>query len=215
MSKPTEEEVFSKVVAEITSQSFSDHRTIVAVAGPPAVGKSTFAKKLVDTLNASRPGTAALLAMDGFHLDNSVLHELNIFERKGAPDSFDFYGFKSVLERMRDRTIEHYVPTFDRTRDIAIGASGVVASSAKIVVVEGNYLLLDKDPWRQLSKVFDYKIFIEASVTELKRRLVFRWMDNGYDAKGAQERASVNDIPNAELISTCRLASDVTWQQDA
>lgn len=207
---PHQKNILSGVSAVMAALPDSEERLIVAVAGPPAVGKSTLAEALVETLNQDISGQAALLPMDGFHLDNLILKENGTLSRKGSPGTFDFEGFKSLLLRVRDPSKDHYAPTFDRSRDIAVAGSAIVRKEARIVVVDGNYLLLDEAPWNGLSSCFDHRVLVEAPLSELKRRLIQRWLDNGYEEEGATARAELNDIPNAQLVLERRGAVDQT-----
>ena len=203
-------QLVENVSSVIDALPTSDKRLIVAVAGPPAVGKSTFAELLVDTLNQNCPETAALVPMDGFHLDNKILESHKTLDRKGSPETFDFDGFQSLLVRMLDQSRDLYLPTFDRSRDNAISASAIVNKDVRIVVVEGNYLLLNLTPWNTLAKCFDHSVFLDAPVGDLRRRLIQRWLDNGLDKKAAIVRAEFNDIPNALLVLEQRVRPDQT-----
>ncbi|HSF93012.1 MAG TPA: hypothetical protein VLA51_12530, partial [Paracoccaceae bacterium] len=117
----------------------SGKRRLVALAGPPASGKSTLAETLCEKLNAAGCKTQ-VVPMDGFHLDNSILIERGLLPRKGAPETFDAEGFASLIARIKN-TSEVFYPTFDRTRDIAVAGTGFVPKDCDTVVVEGNYLL--------------------------------------------------------------------------
>lgn len=177
-------------------------RRIIAIAAPPGAGKSTLAKALVRRLNAGGP-VAALVPMDGFHLDNAVLEDRGLLTRKGAPETFDAAGFRGVLERIRrDDGAEVAIPRFDPRRDIAIAGAAVVVPEHRIVVCEGNYLLLKAAPWDALAALWDLTVWVEVPDTELKRRLVQRWLDHGMDPDAAEARAEGNDMRNARLIRT-------------
>ena len=178
-------------------------RSLVAVAGPPAAGKSTFSVELASVLNAHGPAEAVVVPMDGFHLDNMQLDRLGLMPRKGAANTFDFDGFRSLLERIRatrDRPI--YFPIFDRAADQAVAGAGVVLPSTRIAVVEGNYLLLDEHPWSGLAPLFDVEIYLDVSLDCLERRLIRRWLDHGHDHEAAARRAHSNDFPNARHVAS-------------
>ncbi|MEJ6690271.1 MAG: hypothetical protein QNL02_14100 [Paracoccaceae bacterium] len=208
---PHQKSIMNGVSAVMAVLPPSKERLIIAVAGPPAAGKSTLAEALVETLNQDISWQASLLQMDGFHLDNLILKKNGTLSRKGSPDTFDFEGFMSLLLRVRDQSKDHYAPTFDRSRDIAVAGSAIVRKEARIVVVDGNYLLLDKAPWNELSSCFDLRVLVEAPLSELRRRLIQRWLDNGYDEEGATARAELNDIPNAKLVLERRGAVDLNF----
>ena len=78
-------------------------RVIVAIAGPPASGKTTLAEELARRLNAQKCLTA-VVPQDGFHLDNAVLEEHGELARKGAPHTFDGSGFVHMVRRLKERT---------------------------------------------------------------------------------------------------------------
>jgi pantothenate kinase len=88
------------VLAAIRRRGVSE-RTIVAIAGAPGSGKSTIAARIVDELNSSQRGSAAVVGMDGFHYDDLVLDERGLRARKGAPETFDVAGLEHLLSRLR------------------------------------------------------------------------------------------------------------------
>jgi fructokinase len=183
-------------------------RVLVAIAGPPASGKSTLAADLVARLSGEGL-TAALVPMDGFHLDNAVLDARGLLHRKGAPETFDAAGFCHLIGRLRDR-VEAVVPRFDRALDLAIAGAEVVGADCDVVVVEGNYLLFAEAPWDTLAPMWDVRIFLEVPERELRPRLVRRWLDHGLTESEAAARAEANDLANARRIMAARLGADLT-----
>ena len=179
-------------------------RRLVAVAGPPGGGKSTLAAALV----ARMPG-AALVEMDGFHLDNPLLEARGLGARKGAPETFDADGFVAAIRRIRAGR-EVILPRFDRARDLAVAGARVVPARARIVVVEGNYLLLRRAPWEELRRFFDLTVSVDPGLAELRARLVRRWLDHGLPEAEAVARAEGNDLANAAVIRAESAAADVT-----
>ena len=119
-------------------------RIVVGIAGPPAAGKSTLAASIASALcGAHGARTAMAVGMDGFHLANSELSRLGYAARKGAPETFDVYGFIAMLRRLRaheDPVV--YAPVYSRTVHESINAAIPIASDIRVVIVEGNYLLL-------------------------------------------------------------------------
>jgi fructokinase len=179
----------------------------VAVAGPPGAGKSTLAAVLVDRLNRDGP-VAALVPMDGFHLDNAILDARGLRARKGAPETFDALGVLRMVERL-GRDAEVVIPGFDRARDIAIAGAAVVGAECRIAVVEGNYLLLDEAPWRDLRPLWDLSVMLSPPVEVLRARLIDRWLTHGHDPAAAEARAMGNDIPNALRVIGGSLPADI------
>jgi pantothenate kinase len=184
-------------------------RVIVAIAGPPGSGKSTFAARMVEGLNANEPGSASLLAMDGFHFDDIILDERGLRPRKGAPQTFDVGGLEHLLGRLRQNTEEEVaVPVFDRAIEIARAGAAIIPRSVKYVVVEGNYLLLDQEPWTRLAPSFDVTIFLDVSDEMLRRRLEKRWLELGYDEERLRAKLDGNDLPNVALVKSRSRAAD-------
>ena len=201
------EEYARKVAESIAGLPRRGKRQLIAVAGGPASGKSTLARALVDLLNASAE-PAALLAMDGFHLDNAILDARGLRQRKGAPETFDLAGFRSLLMRLQEED-SLFGPSFDRTRDVSVGSSVYFGPEIGTVVVEGNYLLLDRPGWRDLSELWDFSVFVELEMEELRQRLMERWRGHGHSEADARARVEGNDLPNAETVRTERLPADM------
>jgi fructokinase len=151
---------------------------------------------------------AALVPMDGFHLDNAVLDARGLRSRKGAPETFDALGVLRMIERL-GQDAEVVIPGFDRARDIAIAGAAVVEPGHRIAVVEGNYLLLDDEPWRRLRPLWDLSVLLSPPVDVLRRRLIDRWLEHGHDPAAAEARALGNDIPNAMLVVEGSLPADL------
>ncbi|MGB1010442.1 MAG: phosphoribulokinase [Thiolinea sp.] len=176
-------------------------RYIVAVAGAPASGKSTLAEQLEQVINQQQGEAISMVVpMDGFHLDNHTLDEMNLRHRKGAPETFDSKGFVNLIQQLKTASDTVAIPLFDREQDAVIPKARNVDPRHKILLVEGNYLLLDIAPWLELAGLFDDKIFLNPGLEVLEQRLIQRWLDHGYDTAGARERALSNDIPNARFV---------------
>lgn len=190
-------------------------RFLCAIAGPPGAGKSMLAEALVEALIRARGAQAvALLPMDGFHLDNRILEASGLLAQKGAPETFDAAGFALALRRLRSGDEDVVHPVFDRDRDIAIAGAGLIRRKTRIVVIEGNYLLLDRPPWCALRPVFDFSMFLRPSDQELERRLTQRWRDQGFAPDRAAARARENDMPNARRVVSESAEADLTLSVD-
>lgn len=176
-------------------------RRLVAIAGAPGSGKSTLAERLVEDLNIAAPATAAVLPMDGYHYDDGLLIARGLRARKGAPDTFDVAGFGHMLARLkRNDEAEVAVPVFDRDLEISRGSARMIPQAVRVLVVEGNYLLLDRAPWSALRAHFDITVMIQVPEATLRERLTARW--SGYALPPAEIAAKVdgNDLPNGRLI---------------
>ncbi|NNL18606.1 MAG: sugar transporter [Boseongicola sp.] len=186
-------------------------RNLIAVVGPPASGKTTLAAVLHKTLN-DRGVRTGLVAMDGFHLDNSILDARALRARKGAPETFDLAGFSSLLQRLGTEG-EVIAPTFDRALDASIGSSSVVSPEMTTVIVEGNYLLLNEPGWRDLSAYWSLSVMLSVSAAELEMRLLDRWRQFGFADDEAMAKARGNDLPNALRVQENSLEADMKFSQ--
>ena len=183
-------------------------RVLVALAGAPGSGKSTLAAETLRRLRDQRV-RAEVVPMDGFHLDNAVLEARGLRARKGAPETFDAAGFLHLVLRLAEGH-EVVAPLFDRTRDIAIAGAQVVPADTQVVIVEGNYLLFDEDPWRVLTDFWDVTVRLQVPLPELRHRLIQRWLDHRLPRTAAINRAEQNDIPNAERFIARALPAQLT-----
>ncbi|MCH4564036.1 nucleoside triphosphate hydrolase [Halomonas sp. EGI 63088] len=191
-------------------------RTVIGIAGPPGSGKSTLAEEVVERLNAplGSGSRAVLLPMDGFHLDNEVLAARGLLARKGAPETFEAAGLVRLVRRVRDGGANIRYPLFDRTLDRCLTDAGLLKAETPIVVVEGNYLLLDAPPWDGLAGLFDATVFLAPSIETLEERLIERWLSFGFSPEEAAEKARGNDLKNARLVLEHSRAADLLLTQE-
>jgi pantothenate kinase len=181
-------------------------RVVVGIAGSPGAGKTTLALRLVEALGPD----AVHLPMDGFHLANDTLDRLGRHDRKGALDTFDGWGFLALLRRVHAET-DHtvYVPSFRREVDEPVAAEVAVEPSHAVVVVEGNYLLVDEGPWAQVRDALDDAWFCATPDDERERRLVDRHTRHGRTVEAATAWATEVDGRNAVLIESTRDRADL------
>lgn len=182
-------------------------RVLVAVAGAPGSGKSTLAAALAQRLPAS-----ALVPMDGFHLDDRLLSARGLLPRKGAVETFDAEGFATLIDRLSSAEHDVIYPIFDRDREIAIAGAGVVEPQHRIVIVEGNYLLLDARPWNQIH--YDLTIRLDVPMDELTRRLTGRWQKLGKADEAVQAHLQ-NDLANAQVVIDQSSDADIVVEAGA
>ena len=192
----------------IIKRSKGRKRYIVAIAGPPGAGKSTFADALLLLLK-EKSIQAKIISMDGFHLDNLVLAERNLLERKGAPATFDAAGFIHLMNRLTSFENNVIIPVFDRNKDLSIAGSSIISTEDKVLIVEGNYLLIEEEPWAKLKKSWDHTIFINPGIDILEHRLLNRWLRHGLDLQDAKLRTLRNDLPNARYVLEKSSDSDI------
>ena len=197
MSREISKEEAKAIVIE---RAIASVRTIIGVVGKPGGGKSTLSKYLLKEMD---PTLVSVVPMDGFHLSNKVLKELGRSDRKGAQDTFDVKGFTNLIERIKlDSADPIYYPIFDRSIEESIAAQGVVYPSTRVVIVEGNYLMHDRDGWEGISPLLDQSWYAFLDEDIRISRLISRHIAFGKDPESAKAWAKGSDQVNAELIET-------------
>ena len=185
----------AQLAVTIRAKAQAQGRFLTALAGPPGAGKSTLAAELVAALGKG----AKAVPMDGFHYDDAVLIARGARARKGAPDTFDVAGFRHLLMRLRSED-EVAIPLFDRDLEISRSGADIVGPHDRILIVEGNYLLLNESPWPDLAPLFDLTIWIDVPEAELDRRLMARWAHYGKTPDQARAWIDGNDMPNIRRV---------------
>ncbi len=199
----------TKLANLIREKSDGVLRFMVGIAGAPASGKSTLAANLRNTLIAQGE-TAIVVPMDGFHFDDTVLNARGHRPRKGAPFTFDVGGFEVLLKRIKAREVDIAIPVFDRSMELSRAAADIVSDEAKFILVEGNYLLLQQNPWARLKPLFDFSVFLSVPIAELEQRLIQRWLDHGFDMAYAQNWIASNDLLNIKTVIAQSTKADLT-----
>lgn len=189
------------LVAELRLQAAGGRRVLLGIAGEPGSGKSTLAAEL-----AARGGPAwAAVPLDGFHLADVELRRQGLLDRKGAPETFDAWGYAALLGRLGSRPHHPvYAPGFERQLEQPLAGAVVIAPSVRVVVTEGNYLLLDRPEWRAASSHLDEVWFVEADVGVRRDRLVRRHVASGKSPSEAAAWVRRVDGPNASLVRSSR-----------
>ncbi|XP_059433670.1 putative uridine kinase C227.14 [Corylus avellana] len=198
---------------------------IVGLAGPPGSGKSTLASEVARRVNklwlqkassldsqVKPPDIATVLPMDGFHLYRSQLDKMENPEeahaRRGAPWTFDPALLLSRLRILRNQG-SVYVPSFDHGVGDPVEDDIFVSFQHKVIIVEGNYILLEDGVWKEISSVFDEKWFIEVDIDTSMQRVLNRHISTGKPPNVAKWRINYNDRPNAELINKSKKNADL------
>ena len=187
-------------------------RLVVGLVGAPGSGKSTIASELETRLKEADL-FAGLVAMDGFHLSDAVLDELDRHDRKGAPDTFDIDGYLAILDRVRtDGARQVLVPVYRRDLHEPVAAGSIVAGPG-VVVTEGNYLALETRGWGAVRERIDLLIHIDVPEEVLMPRLISRHEKFGKSALDAGHWVRTVDLPNARLIATSVHRCDEVWRE--
>lgn len=189
-----------------------DTRVIIGLVGKPGAGKSTLSSYLIKKLPKD---TTALVPMDGYHLSNAQLAWLGRRDRKGAPDTFDSYGYAELLQRIRENHNQDiYFPIFHREIEESIAAEGVIHSDTSLVLTEGNYLLLGDAGWNRVAPTLTECWFVDVDDDRRMARLVARHIKFGKSSEEAHAWAHGTDQHNADLIETTKMKADVIVHLD-
>lgn len=187
------------LAARVAALSPVGQRVLVGIAGPPGAGKSTVAAMLVAELPH-----AVLVPMDGFHLTDAELVARGLRDRKGAPETFDSAGYATMLRRLRDGEVLS-APDFDRVTDEPVPAAIPVTASARVIVSEGNYLLL----WPEVRALFDEVWWVSVDDDVRRRRLLERHLRFGRSRDDAEAWMATVDDPNARLVAPGASSADL------
>jgi pantothenate kinase len=175
----------------------SGRRVLIGIAGAPGAGKTTLAEALVAGLGGFPH--AVHVPMDGFHLADVELARLGRSTRKGAPDTFDPDGYAALLARIAaGETV--WAPAFERTLEQPIAQSIPVVADTRVVVSEGNYLLLPDPSWRRVRALFDEVWFCGVDDRLRRERLIARHVQFGKTPDAARDWVLSSDESNASLV---------------
>ncbi|CAL9283306.1 hypothetical protein SUDANB180_06901 [Streptomyces sp. enrichment culture] len=207
---------FDDLLARARALPRDGRRALLGIAGSPGAGKTTLAERLVDALNGDGPRWAARVPMDGFHLADAELDRLGRRDRKGAPDTFDAGGYAALLRRLREESGEVvYAPGFERVLEQPLAGAIPVPPEARLVVTEGNYLLLTEGSWARVRPCLDEVWFCEIDEAERIRRLVARHEEFGKEHAAAVAWVRGPDQRNADLVASTRERADLVVPPDA
>lgn len=203
MSEPLPEPLRRAVAARLARGG----RSLLGIVGPPGAGKSTLAERVAAAFQADM----VVVPMDGFHLANAELDRLGRRDRKGAPDTFDAAGFVALLRRLREPTAGEivYAPRFERAVEEPIAGAIPVPAATPLVVVEGNYLLLD-GPWGPVRGLLDTCCYVRTPPAQRHAWLLARHMAFGRSREEALAWIAHTDEPNAALIEHSADRADFT-----
>ncbi|WP_330455679.1 nucleoside/nucleotide kinase family protein [Streptomyces sp. NBC_00820] len=185
-------------------------RTLLGIVGEPGAGKSTLAAQLWERLEADRPGLAVPVSMDGFHLAQKVIDARGQSAVKGTIDTFDADGFLALLRRTRTETGNSvWWPEFTRELEDPVAGSIEVSPRHRLVIVDGNFLLSDRDPWHRVKGELDETWFLDAEPRARRERLARRYMRYGFTPEAAYAKAGGVDEDTSALIRSTVSRADL------
>ena len=182
------------------------NRYFIALSGPPASGKSTISEKLLKDLTL-KGHNSSILQMDGFHYDDQILKQKSLLLKKGAPETFDVMGFLNFLFRLQNEN-EVAIPIFDRSLELSRSSAVIISKEIRVVIVEGNYILLKTHPWRELHKFFNSTIMINTKHEILEKRLIERWRSFNIPEEEIKQKVFENDLPNGVNVYKNSILAD-------
>ncbi|KAH6655779.1 phosphoribulokinase/uridine kinase [Truncatella angustata] len=199
-------------------------RLLVALAGVPGSGKSTVSGALMRALmQRGIHSGVVVVPMDGFHYTKAALSAFDdpalAFRKRGAPFTFDAFGLIQLIKTLKTLPVTGKegpescvaVPSFDHAVQDPIPNDIQVSSRNRIVIIEGNYTLLDLEPWNEIARLVDEKWFVNVPEEIARARLVERHLAAGIETSKASAaiRAADNDIPNGDLIRAHLVEPDI------
>lgn len=211
MARSAEDLTFDALVRRARDLVKGGRRAILGIAGAPAAGKTTLAEELVAAIAAQGPaGWVAHVPMDGFHLADVELERLGNRDRKGAPDTFDALGYAALLRRLHEDTDDIvYAPGFERVIEQPIAGAIPVPRSARLIVSEGNYLLVDDERWTKVRPLLDEIWYTDLDRESRLDRLIARHVRFGKEQQAAVAWATGTDERNAAVIEATRDRADL------
>ena len=188
----------------------ANRRVAVGLAGGPGVGKSTIAAEVVRVLNLEVADSAALVPMDGFHMRHKKLEELGLVARKGAPDTFEGATFAAFLMRVRGAKRAVSGPGYSRQIEDVVDDAVAIPAEVRMLIVEGNYLLLAVPPWDLVKPLLDLSVFLHLDRRKVGARLMKRHAETGlFTDKRNRTHVSQVDLPNYDLVEKSRPRADL------
>jgi pantothenate kinase len=192
-------EFFAEIQANLNSEQ---KRIIIGIVGKPGAGKSTVGQEVSKRFKYPAVST---LSMDGYHLSNEELAALGRLDRKGAPDTFDSKGFTALIRSLKTQGSEAIrFPIFHREIEASIADEGIIEPEAKVIIVEGNYLLASDHGWGEVRELLDETFFISIDEQLRLERLIARHIRYGKSPDDAKAWSLGSDEANASYIERTR-----------
>ena len=199
---------YDQLLISLTERIDNDdkNRYFIALSGPPASGKSTISEKLANDLRA-KEYNSSILQMDGFHYDDLILKEKKLLLKKGAPETFDVMGLINFVSRLQKED-EVIIPIFDRSLELSRSSAVIISKNTKVIIVEGNYILLNTYPWCELHKFFNTTVMINCEKKILEKRLIERWENFNLLKEEIDDKVYKSDLPNGVKVLKNSIKAD-------
>ena len=200
--------IYDQLLISITERIDNDDKSryFIALSGPPASGKSTISQKLANDLSA-KEYNSSILQMDGFHYDDLILKEKKLLLKKGAPETFDVMGLINFVSRLQKED-DVVIPIFDRSLELSRSSAAIISKNTKVIILEGNYILLNNYPWKELHKFFNSTVIINCEEKVLEKRLIERWEKFNLPKEEIKEKVYKNDLPNGVNVLKNSIKAD-------
>lgn len=228
---PTEEEIHGpvaslfRILRGLQDRTPVQRRVIVGLGGIPGSGKSTLASFLAYVSTRIDVGRAlAVVSIDGWHWPNATLEAmpavgprgelLTMRDRKGSPGSYDVEGVLRGMAMLRDAHLPVRLPAYDRRRHEPAPDAIIVPPGVRLILLEGNYVLLQTEPWRRVADQLDLRFFLEADVARARDGVIARHIAGGCSRDQATRKYEINDLPNTDAVLASRPAADVLIHED-
>jgi pantothenate kinase len=202
-------------------------RYLIAVAGPAGAGKSLFAEQmhfLIDKGILHRDAHVVSLPVDGFAYPNAVLQmhqrklpdgsEIPLSSLQGHPDTIDVPRLRRFLQALIARPEYLPWPGYSRFVHDIVAEKYKVHQSVNVVVIDGNYLLLDRGPFQGIPGLFDLRVYVDAPAPKIIANLMDRHIRGGQTIDDAKEWLKRIDLPIARIVESTKSAADVIIERD-
>jgi pantothenate kinase len=203
-----------------------ERRAIAGLAGVPGSGKSTLAA-LLAYLSTHRPQPTPLAAVsiDGWHWPDATLGHMpavgpdgepvTLRDRKGSASSFDVTAIARALDAMRDAHVPAALPAYDRRLHEPVADAIIVPPGVRLVLLEGNYVLLDEPPWDAVADRLELRLFLDADPAACRDRIINRHVIGGCTHEQAVRKYDRNDRLNTGDVLRSRANADLVIHTDA